>query len=515
MNRKKGILRQTASLLSKGWVQYLLALLIIGVTLLFCLSFREGSDYHLVSFILLFVVSLLSTYLGTGPVLLASTMSALAWDYFFIPPHNTFKIDRTDDILIFGLFFVIVVVSGILTTRVRRQEMLARERERKTNALFQLTRELSKASGIGEVVRVATEGISAHFSPESHIILRPSHLIPRKEGELVSYDQLPETELQVAQWVFIHSRKAGVFTDQPMETRYTWYPLTGSRLNPGVVALLQEASFDGEIKTFWEAYMTLISNAIEREFLEEMAQKVRFLDESDRLYKTLFNSISHELRIPVAAIMGASDTIVNTNVSHKVLSALTREIFTASLRLNRLIENLLNMSRIESGHISPRTDWHDINDLINKVTTDLTDELKPFSLRVEIDQEMPLVRLDFGLMEQVLYNLLYNATQYAPATSEVTIRCSYSAGNLNLEVSDQGPGFPEDELKDIFRKFYRIRGSHSGGLGLGLSIVKGFVAAHNGTITAANRSGGGARFTIVIPSEEPDITGWKTPASPE
>ena len=115
MNRKKGILRQTASLLSKGWVQYLLALLIIGVTLLFCLSFREGSDYHLVSFILLFVVSLLSTYLGTGPVLLASTMSALAWDYFFIPPHNTFKIDRTDDILIFGLFFVIVVVFNFVT----------------------------------------------------------------------------------------------------------------------------------------------------------------------------------------------------------------------------------------------------------------------------------------------------------------------------------------------------------------------------------------------------------------
>ncbi|MBP7503861.1 MAG: DUF4118 domain-containing protein [Prolixibacteraceae bacterium] len=515
METKKRIREQTAFLLSKGWVQYLLALLITGVALLLCLSFRTESDYHLFSFILLFVVSFLSTFLGTGPVLLASALSALAWDYFFIPPHNTFKIDRSEDILIFGLFFVIVVVSGVLTTRVRRQELLARERERKTNALFLLTRDLSKASGMDEVIRVATEGITTYFSPESVFILREGDARQGAPVGLARSGQLPESEFQIAQWVFTHSRKAGTFTSQPFDSRYTWYPLTGSRLNPGVVALVREHPFETELNTFWEAFITLASNAIEREFLAESAQMVRFLHESDRLYKTLFNSISHELRIPVATIMGASDTMANTTVPRKMQTALSREIFTASLRLNRLIENLLNMSRIESGHITPRTNWHDINDLINKVAGDLADELKPFSLKVEIVEEMPLVKMDFGLMEQVLYNLVYNATQYAPPASEITIRCHYLHGNLVLEVCDQGPGFPENELRDIFRKFYRGKGSHTGGLGLGLSIVKGFVSAHNGTISAANRPGGGAVFTLIIPSERPDITGWSSPLNTE
>lgn len=496
-----------AHLLNSRGIQYLLSLLTIGMTILLCLPLSDASNYHLVSFILLFVVSLLSTFLGTGPVLAASTLSALAWDYFFIPPHNTFKIDKTDDILIFGLFFIIVLVNGVMTTRVRRQEMLAREREKRTNALFQLTRQLTGASGMEEVLRIATKGIEAHFSLRPRFFLRTGDNSLSKADQLSPDKTLPDEEVQTALWVYTHSRKAGAFTNQPFDTSSTFYPLAGTRLNPGVVALKLEKSFEEEQKSFWDTYIALISNAIEREFLGELAQKVRFLDESDRLYKTLFNSISHELRIPVATIMGASDTMINSQVSRKAHDALSHEIFSASLRLNRLIENLLNMSRIESGHISPRPDWHDINDLINKVTADLSDELKPFALKTEIAEEMPLVRMDFGLMEQVLYNLLFNATQYAPAASEITIRSLYREDSLVIEVADQGPGFPEKEMKDIFRKFYRVNGSKTGGLGLGLSIVKGFVTAHNGLITAENRTSGGAIFTIVIPSEQPDMTG--------
>lgn len=507
MNRIKEIRKITTRLLKPRGVQYLLSLLIIGVTILLCLPLGDVTNYHLVSFILLFVVSLLSTFVGTGPVLVASTLSAMAWDYFFIPPHNTFKIEKTDDILIFGLFFIIVLVNGVMTTRVRRQEMLAREREKRTNALFQLTRQLTGASGLDELVRIATKGIEAHFSLHPLFLLRTGENSISKADLLSPSKNLPDEEVQTALWVFTHSRKAGAFTNQPFDTSFTFYPLVGTRLNPGVVALKLEKSFEEEQKSFWDTYIALISNAIEREFLGELAQKVRFLDESDRLYKTLFNSISHELRIPVATIMGASDTMINSQVSRKAHDALSREIFSASLRLNRLIENLLNMSRIESGHISPRHDWHDINDLINKATADLADELKPFALKTEIAEEMPLVRMDFGLMEQVLYNLLFNATQYAPAASEITIRSLYREGNLVIEVADQGPGFPEKELNNIFRKFYRIMGSKTGGLGLGLSIVKGFVTAHNGSITAENRSSGGAKFTIVIPSEQPDMTG--------
>jgi K+-sensing histidine kinase KdpD len=484
---------------------YVLAVLIIGGTATLSIPLANTQNYHVVSFILLFVVSILSTFMGIGPVLAASTMSALVWNYFFIPPHRTFHIEKTEDILIFGLFFIIALVNGVLTTRLRKQEQIAREREKRTNALFQLTKELSKASGTEDVLRVAIDGIQRHFHFHSFFILQNGNNILNASGRLQKEKKLTSREYNVAEWVFKNSRKAGAFTDQLSAVEYTFYPLVGTRLNPGVVAVRQNNPFPDEQKSFWDTFLSQISNALEREFLGELAQKVRFLAESDRLYKTLFNSISHELRIPVATIMGASDSILNSSNSEKIQSALCKEIFTASKRLNRLIENLLNMSRLESGHISIRLDWYDINDLINKVTEDLKDELSSFILKVNIPEEMPLIKIDFGLMEQVLYNLLFNSTQYAPEGSTIELNAVYNKGEMIIEVVDEGPGFPKNELSNVFRKFFRIHGSKTGGLGLGLSITKGFVEAHNGSVTVDNHSAGGARFSIRIPMERPDI----------
>ncbi|MBE0673135.1 MAG: DUF4118 domain-containing protein [Bacteroidales bacterium] len=484
---------------------YPLAVLLIAAAALACIPLANTQNYHVVSFILLFVVSLLSTFMGVGPVLLAATLSALAWNFFFIPPHLTFHIDKTEDLLIFGLFFIIALVNGILTTRVRRQEQVAREREKRTNALFQLTKELSKAGGIDEVLKVAISEIENNFGVEPFFLLQDGNntLIP--EGRLRKEKRLAPTEQEIADWVFSNNLKAGAFTGNQYPTEYTFYPLKGTRINPGVVAVRLGEPLPDEQRSYWDTFLSQISNALEREFLGELAQKVRFLDESDRLYKTLFNSISHELRIPVATIMGASDSILHSDTSGHTRSALCQEIFTASLRLNRLIENLLNISRLESGHISVRLDWYDINDLFNKVIADLREELKPFTLRVTIPEDMPMVKIDFGLMEQVLYNLLFNATQYSPGASDIELSAGHDGDNLLMEVLDKGPGVPEKDIENVFRKFFRADGTRTGGLGLGLSIVKGFVEAHNGAVEVGNIEGGGARFSIVIPSEKPDI----------
>jgi len=309
----------------------------------------------------------------------------------------------------------------------------------------------------------------------------------------------------VAEWVFNHSQKAGKFTETLSHVEYTFYPLPGTRLKAGVVGVKLESLFSGIQKAFWDTFLTQIANALEREFLGELAQKARFLVESDRLYKTLFNSISHELRIPVATIMGASDSLLNSIHPGNVQTALFNEIFTASLRLNRLIENLLNMSRLESGQISVWLDWHDMNDLVNKVAEDLKDELKPFSLVVSIPEDMPLVKIDYGLLEQALYNLIFNASQYAPVASDIELFTHYDHGEVVIQVKDHGPGFPEEAMGNVFKKFFRVDGSKTGGLGLGLSIVKGFVEAHKGTVTFENRKNGGSEFTIRIPSENPEI----------
>jgi len=472
---------------------------------LLCLPLSNLQGYHVVSFILLFVVSMLATFMGIGPVLVAATLSALVWNFFFIPPNLTFHIDKTEDILMFGMFFIVALMNGVLTTKVRRQERLAREREERTNALFQLTKELSKASGIDEVLTVAIEGIKNHFQTGSFFILQDGNNILHSSGRLQKEKNLSSEEYSVAEWAFMNSHKAGRYTETSPQLEFTFFPLSGTRLNAGVLAVKLEHLFSGDQKAFWDTFLTQISNALEREFLGELAQKARFLVESDRLYKTLFNSISHELRIPVATIMGASDSLLSSPHPGNVQSALFSEIFTASLRLNRLIENLLNMSRLESGQISVRIDWYDINDLVNKVAEDLKDELKPFLLLVSIPDDMPLVKIDFGLLEQALYNLIFNSTQYAPVASNIELCTRYDNGTLVIQVKDSGPGFPEKAIENAFKKFFRVDGSKTGGLGLGLSIVKGFVEAHKGSVTVENRKNGGAEFTLKIPTENPDI----------
>lgn len=489
----------------KRATHYVLSSLIIMSAVLLLRPLAATENYHVVSFILLFIVSILATFMGTGPVLMASTLSALLWNFFFIPPNFTFHIDKTEDILIFGLFFIIALVNGVLTTRVRNQEKLVRDRERRTNALFQLTQGLSKASGIEEVLKVAVGEIRSHFQIDSFFILQDGENILNNTARLQREKKLTPSEYIVAEWVFKNMQKAGAFTQNQPDVDSTFYPLPGTKVSPGVVAVKLKEQLKGDQLSYWDTFLAQISNALEREFLGEMAQRVRFLDESDRLYKTLFNSISHELRIPVATIMGASDSILNSTNPANTQSALCNEIFTASLRLNRLIENLLNISRLESGHISARLDWYDVNDLVNKVADDLRDELKPFTLVVDVQEDMPLVKIDFGLMEQVLYNLLINSTQYAPPTSQILLSIGYANEAMVIKVSDRGPGFPENEIRYAFKKFFRVDESKTGGLGLGLSIAKGFVEAHGGTISVENLIMGGALFSILIPTEIADI----------
>jgi two-component system sensor histidine kinase KdpD len=203
--------------------------------------------------------------------------------------------------------------------------------------------------------------------------------------------------------------------------------------------------------------------------------------------------------------MGASDTLLTGEFDKGTIRSLHIEINKASERLNRLIDNLLNMSRLESGRITPKIDWYDVHDLADKVIEVLKNELERFNLEVSIPDEMPLVKIDFGLMEHVLHNLVLNATQYSKPGTTIRIKMYYDHHNYIMQVMDRGPGFPSDELKYVFNKFYRLEGSISGGTGLGLSIVKGFVEAHNGNVTIENRKNGGAIITVMIPTEIPDL----------
>lgn len=506
-SQAKDKFRDRASKLSftSSYSQYILSALLVSIVSIICFTFKSYIGYQTISFILLFLVSILALFFGTGPILLASTLSALIWDYFFIPPPYTLHIGQPVDVFMLIMFFIIALLNGILTSRVRRQEKKIRIREERTNALYQLTRELSALSGSIEVVKVASGTIQKYFRLNPVIFLKNE----QNQLEVITKDtihfQNTDNEMSVANWVYKNSAKAGQYTDTLPSADLTYYPLQGNSGIMGVIAVKHPVVFTHGEEQFWDACLSQISGKLEREFLRDAAKKAYLLSESEKLYKTLFNSISHELRIPVATILGASDTLLAQEYPEETRKNLYEEMNKASIRLNRLIENLLNMSRIESGRIKPHPDWCDVHDLANSVTESLKNELRPFIFSVVIPDIMPMVFIDFGLMEQVLHNLILNATQHAAEGSQIRLKFFIDNNFLTIQVMDRGKGFPEAEIGSVFNKFYRGKEAKAGGTGLGLSIVKGFVEAHMGTVKAENRQNGGALITIKIPAELSDI----------
>jgi two-component system sensor histidine kinase KdpD len=240
--------------------------------------------------------------------------------------------------------------------------------------------------------------------------------------------------------------------------------------------------------------------------IREAESKARDKEEKEKtikLYDTLLNSLSHELRTPIATIIGAIDTLKeNKNkLSENNQTELLEEIDKASIRLNRQVENLLNMSRLETGMLKLKQDWCDINELIYTVIQKITQIKKEHIINFIPDEKLPLFKLDAGLIEEIVQNLVTNAILYTPKNTFINISVSYEFNNCVLSVSDNGKGFPENQIQFVFDKFYRLPNTKTGGSGLGLSIVKGFVEAHNGTIKLENKINSGACFTIIIPTE--------------
>jgi two-component system sensor histidine kinase KdpD len=486
-----------------GALQYALAAAAVFFVTLLAYPFTPFVGYQTVSLILLLTVALLSLKLGSGPVLLSAALSALVWDYFFIPPTFTFVIAKGQDILMLLTYFAIAAITGTLTARVRAREKAVRQREERAIALYSLTKDLSIAAGQDEVAKAAISDIRKFFDSEIAVFLsEPDGDIFTRSHPASTYE-VDAKEFGVAAWVYWNEKKAGKFTDTLPFAQATYYPMSGPRYPLGVVGVRpnNNQQFTIEQEALLQNFITQIASTLEREQLNEIAKKSIVFMESERLYKTLFNSISHELRTPIAAIVSASETLRDgkTSGNSDVRDNLTHEIHTAAERLNRLVDNLLDMTRIESGRIAPSLDWCDVRDLVNASVRKLNRELANHLVTTEVAGDIPLVKLDFGLIEQVITNLLHNASLYTPAGSKIQIRGYIDRQECVITVSDNGPGFPKEALPRVFEKFYRVPGTHAGGTGLGLSIARGFVEAHNGTISVENREDGGARFTIRLP----------------
>ncbi len=486
--------------------QYVTACALVLMTALLCYPFAPFMGYRTVSFIILFVVSLLPLRMGPGPTLLGAAIGAVAWDFLFIPPRFTFVVENFEDVLLLSLYFLVASVTGVLSARVRKREKTLRQREEKTSALFSLTKDLSSAHSQDDVIQGAISNIKKYFDAEVAIVLGDP------DGEISSVAHksstfLPDSkEFSVAAWAYWNEKRAGKYTDTIPSVQATYFPMSGPRYPLGVIGvkLLDGTKLTLDQETLLENFISQITSAIERELLNDLNKKSVVLAESERLYKTLFNSISHEFRTPIATIMGMSENLLSpASRNRKPDSEIDnlREIHIAAERLNRLVANLLDMTRLESGMIQPKLDWCDIRDIINQSIKGLERELSEHKVNVEV-KDVPLLKLDFVLIEQALTNLIHNALLYTPDGTTITIASFIDEKDCAISVTDEGPGFLESDTEKVFEKFYRATDGKAGGTGLGLTIARGFIDAHHGTITARNRNGGGAEFIIRLPMEK-------------
>lgn len=485
-----------------GWQGYLLAAGVIGLITMVDFLIVPIAGYQLVGLTNMLAVLLVAVYIGRGPALLAAVLSALSWNYLFIEPRLTFQISLPQDIALLLLYFAIALFAGNLTARLRIREKQAQFNAERNLALFTLTHETAGAVDMDAVLVTAVEQVGRVFDAEVAILL------PRPEGNGIRPHPcgtlaMDGKEEGVAGWVFEHGRIAGRNTDTLPKASARYYPLRTPSGTVGVIGIRRHATerlpFDQE--SLLETFVGQIALAVERELLDEAAEQAALLRESERLSAALLNSISHELRTPIASIRGAADSLLQPGKGpgETARLQLTRDILDASERLNRLVENLLDMSRLESGRLHLKREWCDVREIIGVAAIRLSSCLTERPLTIDAQPDLPLVRLDFVLIEQVLVNLLDNACTYTPPGTHIRIQAHERDGWCELIVSNDGPPIPATDLERVFDKFYRVPGSAVTGTGLGLPISRGLVEAHGGTLTAENRPAGGVRFTIRLP----------------
>jgi len=486
---------------ASNFQQYLFAAGAVAAMGVLNLALVKFTGPRVPGLVFLLVVVLLALKVGRGPVLLAGALSALAWNYFFLPPRFTFIVANIEDGILFGLYFVVAIVLGQLVARIRLQEEAERRREERATVLYEMSRDLAEAGSRDEIVWQLVSQINRVFhTPVAVALPENNKLFAHPDSSLT----LSEKELSVADWAFRQRKAAGRFTDNLPGAEALHLPLATERKVFGILAVgFPDKRLTLAQRDLLETFARQAALVLDRVELRTAAEQARLLAESEKFSRTLLNSISHELRTPLAASTSAASALAAAGTATpEQQRALIGEIQEANARLNRVVGNLLDVARLESGQVRPRLDWHDARDLVQTTLRELQRELVAHPVKLDLPDAPLLVRLDFSLVQHALANLLLNAANHTPPNTPIEVSAQLANDQLTLSVADRGPGIPPEWLPRIFDKFFRAPSAPTGGSGLGLTIVKGFVEAHGGTITATNRPGGGVMFTLNFPQPE-------------
>ncbi len=489
--------------LHRPFGRYLLGLLLVTISTSIGLFIRGNLEPANLVMLYLASTVISAIYLGRGPSLLTAIAGVLAFDYFLVPPYLTFAVSDTQYFITFIALLVISLVVSSLTARVREQAEAAIQREKQTAALYDLSKDLTSAADLLQVANIIISQIGNAFGRDVAIFL-PDNQQLQIFASSPNY-QPDENELAVAAWAYQHDQPAGRGTDTLPAASLRCHPLKTSN---GIVGVLGVHSKDqtnflsSEQRLTLAAFANQSALAIERASLSEQASQAELLRATESLQTALLNSISHDLRTPLVSITGALSSLDEDNglLNESARRALIENARGEADRLNRLVGNLLNMTRIESGAIKLRLESEDIQDVIGTALEQLGSRVADRKIQVNVPAGFPLVPMDFTLIAQVLVNVLENAVKYSPADSTIEVSAELLDETIRLKIADRGAGIPSEDLTRIFDKFYRVqRPENVSGTGLGLSISKGIVEVHHGTIYASAREGGGTIITIELP----------------
>ena len=460
-------------------------------------------------------VSVVAARFGLGPSILASIMSVAGFDFFFIEPYLTFAVSDTQYILTFAIMSMIALLISGLTGRLHQQAEASRRRERRAALLYSMSRDLAARRKVADLVMVALQHLREVF--DSHVAI----FLPDQSGRLILqrheqvFFELDPKETGVAQWVYEHGRSAGLGTDTLPSSGALYWPLQGSQGAVGVLAIRPAQAgrlFDPEQLHLLETFANQIASAIERARLAKESHVAQVQAETERTRNAILSTVSHDLRTPLAAITGAASSLLGSPSGHEASRReLVKGIYDEANRLDRLVKNLLDMTRLEAGAVELHKEWHPFDEVVGAALTRFGDRLQQHDVRPDIPPDLPLVPVDGVLIQQVLINLVENAIKFTPPGGRIALSATAMENDVLVEVADRGPGIAPGDEQHIFDKFYRGHSLPGGGVGLGLTICRGIIHAHGGRIWAENRLGGGAAFRFTLPLQgAPDIQPEKT-----
>ncbi|MGE3807071.1 MAG: DUF4118 domain-containing protein [Gemmataceae bacterium] len=493
-----------------SWTGYLGTAAIVGV----CALLGWGSHALQLSeanivMVFLLGVALSATYFGRGPSIFAAVASVLIFDFFFVSPYLTLTVDDTQYVITFIVLLVIGLWSSTLTARVRAQLEASQQQERRTAALYRLTKVLSEVAGTEFLVQSAGNQLREIFDGQVLIFLRdPSGPVQLRFGQdtVVAKESVNSV---VAQWVAEHDQAAGASTDTLPSATALFVPLVGSQGTVGALGIAPadpHRLVDPDQRRLLQTCASVIALSIERDRSLLDAHHAQMQVEAEQMRSSLLSSVSHDLRTPLAAIAGASSSLLEGQSSSDTQHELLQSIIDEARRLSRLVDNLLDMTRLDTGGaLALDRQWHVLEEILGLARTRLRRELAQHQILIDVPLELPLLSVDGSLMEQLFVNLLENASRYTPPASLIEIKAQRVGKLIEIRVCDNGPGLPVGSEEKVFDKFYRggtntVDGRR--GVGLGLAICRAIVQAHGGRIRARNRPQGGCEFIIELPCAE-------------